>query len=176
VQSQPPITCSQQHSHTHPPTPTGTSFVCDKDGKPVKSASIFSRGLPAWIQHTLGHTFLAGGRAGGLAGGGLGLHGVCAAAWAVDCLLTQNTTQLTSTHAPTGDDPHLHNGSKNLARNGWDYAQSYYPVAQDQAVGPLGGWGADGRRSTGLSASDCVNHSAAHLSGQPSPQIQRSQY
>ncbi|KAI8468575.1 MAG: hypothetical protein J3K34DRAFT_522861 [Monoraphidium minutum] len=76
----------------------GTSFVCDKEGKPVKSASIFARALPPWLQHTLGHTFLA------------------------------------------GDDLHLHNGSKNLARAGFDHLGAYYPVAQDQAVLHMRRW------------------------------------
>lgn len=37
-------------------------------------------------------------------------------------------------HPPQGDDLHLHNGSKNLARAGFDYTAAYYPVQQDQAV------------------------------------------
>lgn len=51
--------------YVHPTRPGwsrfhGTSFVTDASGKPLKTASIFSRGLPPWLTHTLGHTFLAG--------------------------------------------------------------------------------------------------------------------
>lgn len=47
-------------SHTRTHNTAGTSFITDRNGKPVKAASIFGRGLPPWIAHTLGHTFLAG--------------------------------------------------------------------------------------------------------------------
>lgn len=76
----------------------GTSFICDRDGKPVKSLSIFTGTIPPWLNHTLGHTFLA------------------------------------------GDDLHLHNGSKNLARAGFDFTGAYYPVQQDQAVLHMRRW------------------------------------
>ena len=72
----------------------GTSFIADKEGKPAQSFSIFGRLLPPWLNHLLGHTFLA------------------------------------------GDDLHLHNGSKNLARAGFNHTGADDPVAQDQAVRP----------------------------------------